>query len=62
MDAEQSISKLSAATGDMDSARILFNDLNSLSREVPQSFDEITSAAINLNKSGMLLQTPLSNP
>ena len=53
MDAEQSISKLSAATGDMDSARILFNDLNNLSREIPQSFDEITAAAINLNKSGI---------
>lgn len=53
MDAEQSVSKLSAATGDMDSARILFNDLNSLSREIPQSFDEITAAAINLNKSGI---------
>ncbi len=51
MNSEQAISKLSAATDDMDSARLLFNDLNSLSREIPQSFDEITSAAINLNKS-----------
>lgn len=50
---EQAISKLSAATADLSSARALFEDLNDLSREIPQSFDDITDAAVALNKAGI---------
>lgn len=50
---EQAISKLSAATADLSSARALFEDLNGLSREIPQSFDDITDAAVALNKAGI---------
>ena len=50
---EKAVSALSAVTGSIASARTLFNDLNDLSREIPQSFDEITKSALNLNRAGL---------
>ncbi|MBQ8708871.1 MAG: hypothetical protein IJ523_12360 [Succinivibrionaceae bacterium] len=42
-----------AVTGDLQTARGLFNQLNDVSREIPQSFDEITQSALILNKTGL---------
>ena len=52
-DYESKVSSLSAITGNIEDAKILFNDLNNLSRKIPQQFDDITAAAVNLNKSGI---------
>ena len=49
-DYESKVSSLSAITGNIEDAKILFNDLNNLSRKIPQQFDDITAAAVNLNK------------
>ena len=48
------VSSLSAITGNIEDAKLLFNDLNNLSRKIPQQFDDITAAAVNLNKSGIV--------
>ena len=53
-DYESKVSSLSAITGNIEDAKILFNDLNNLSRKIPQQFDDITAAAVNLNKSGIV--------
>ena len=53
-DYESKVSSLSAITGNIENAKILFNDLNNLSRKIPQQFDDITAAAVNLNKSGIV--------
>ena len=52
-DYESKVSSLTAITGDLQQAKVLFQDLNNLSRKIPQSFDEITSAATSLNKVGL---------
>lgn len=51
--AEQAVSSLTAVTGRLDTARVLFDDLNNLSREIPQDFNQITQAALTLNKAGL---------
>lgn len=56
---EQSVSSLSSITGSISSAKTLFGDLNNLSREIPQSFSEITQSAITLNKAGLAPSTQL---
>ena len=53
-DYESKVSSLSAITGNIEDAKILFQDLNNLSRKIPQQFDDITAAAVNLNKSGIV--------
>lgn len=53
-DYESKVSSLSAITGNIEDAKLLFNDLNNLSRKIPQQFDDITAAAVNLNKSGIV--------
>lgn len=53
-DYESKVSSLSAITGNIENAKLLFNDLNNLSRKIPQQFDDITAAAVNLNKSGIV--------
>ena len=50
---EQAVSSLTAVTGRLDTARVLFDDLNNLSREIPQDFNQITQAALTLNKAGL---------
>lgn len=50
---EQAISKLSAVTQDLSSARALFEDLNALADETTVNFNELTDAAIQLNKGGI---------
>ena len=52
-DYEAKVSSLSAITGSLADAKVMFSDLNNLSRKIPQSFDEITAAAVNLNKVGI---------
>lgn len=51
--AEQAVSSLTAVNGRLDTARVLFDDLNNLSREIPQDFNQITQAALTLNKAGL---------
>lgn len=53
MQTEQAVSSLTAVTGRLDTARVLFDDLNNLSREIPQDFNQITQAALTLNKAGL---------
>ena len=50
---EKAVSSLTAVTGNLKTSRALFDELNNLSREIPQSFDEITQAALTLNKTGL---------
>lgn len=50
---EQAVSSLTAVTGRLDTARVLFDDLNNLSREIPQDFNQITQAVLTLNKAGL---------
>ena len=52
-DYESKVSGLTAITGNLDEAKALFTDLNNLSRKIPQSFDEITAAAMSLNRAGL---------
>lgn len=51
--AERSIGSLRAITSSADEAKKKFQELNDLSRELPQSFDEITAAALALGKNGL---------
>lgn len=51
--AERSIGSLRAITSSADEAKKKFQELNDLSRSLPQSFDEITAAAIALGKNGL---------
>ena len=39
-DYESKVSSLSAITGNIEDAKILFQDLNNLSRKIPQQFDD----------------------
>ncbi len=50
---ERSIGALQAITDGVDGAKVKFAELNDLSRTVPQSFDEITQAALTLGKNGL---------
>ena len=50
---EKSIGALQAITDGVDGAKAKFAELNDLSRTVPQSFDEITQAALTLGKNGL---------
>lgn len=50
---EKAVSSLTAVTGNLKTSRALFDELNNLSREIPQSFDEITQSALTLNKTGL---------
>ena len=53
-DMEKKVSALSGAVGgDLLQARVMFDDLNELSRQLPQSFDDITKSALNLSKVGL---------
>ncbi len=52
-DMERTVSSLSAITGSISGAKALFQDLNNLSRELPQDFQDITKSAVALNKSGI---------
>src|SRR5574344_703778 len=53
-DMEKKVSALSGAVGgDLLQARVMFDDLNELSRQLPQSFDEITKSALSLSKVGL---------
>lgn len=51
--AERSVGSLRAITSSADEAKKKFQELNDLSRSLPQSFDEITAAAIALGKNGL---------
>lgn len=50
---ERSIGALRAITSSAEDAKKKFQELNDLSREIPQEFDAITAAAITLGKSGL---------
>ena len=50
---ERSIGALQAITDGVDGAKAKFAELNDLSRTVPQSFDEITQAALTLGRNGL---------
>lgn len=51
--AERSVGSLRAITSSADEAKKKFEELNDLSRTLPQSFDEITAAALALGKNGL---------
>lgn len=51
--AERSVGSLRAITSSADEAKKKFQELNDLSRSLPQSFDEITAAALALGKNGL---------
>ena len=51
--AERSVGSLRAITSSADEAKKKFQELNDLSRTLPQSFDEITAAALALGKNGL---------
>lgn len=50
---ERAIGSLQAITGSIDEATVKFQELNDVSRKIPQSFDEITQAALTLGKNGL---------
>lgn len=50
---ERSIGSLQAITGTVEDAKSKFQELNDVSRKIPQSFDEITQSALALGKSGL---------
>lgn len=53
-DMEKKVSAFSGAVGgDLLQARVMYDDLNELSRQLPQSFDEITKSALSLSKVGL---------
>lgn len=51
--AERSVGSLRAITSSADEAKKKFQELNDLSRALPQSFDDITAAALALGKNGL---------
>lgn len=50
---ERAIGSLQAITSSIDGAKQKFQELNDLSRQIPQSFDEITQSALSLGKNGL---------
>lgn len=51
---EKVISSFRAITDNVDQARAVFTTFNNLSRELPQSFDEIQQSVLTLGKSGIM--------
>lgn len=51
---EKVISSFRAITDNVDQARAVFATFNNLSRELPQSFDEIQQSVLTLGKSGIM--------
>lgn len=56
---EKVISSFRAITDSTEQARAVFDTFNNLSRELPQSFDEIQQAVLTLGKSGIMPTTDL---
>lgn len=56
---EKIISSFRAITDNAEQARAVFDTFNNLSRELPQSFDEIRQAVLTLGKSGIMPTTDL---
>lgn len=56
---EKVISSFRAITDNLEQARAVFDTFNNLSRELPQSFDEIRQAVLTLGKSGIMPTTDL---
>lgn len=56
---EKIISSFRAITDNAEQARAVFDTFNSLSRELPQSFDEIRQSVLTLGKSGIMPTTDL---
>ena len=56
---EKVISSFRAITDSTEQARAVFDTFNNLSRELPQSFDEIQQSVLTLGKSGIMPTTDL---
>jgi hypothetical protein len=56
---EKVISSFRAITDNAEQARAVFTTFNNLSRELPQSFDEIRQAVLTIGKSGIMPTTGL---
>lgn len=56
---EKIISSFRAITDNAEQARAVFDTFNNLSRELPQSFDEIQQSVLMLGKSGIMPTTDL---
>lgn len=56
---EKVISSFRAITDNAEQARAVFTTFNNLSRELPQSFDEIKQSVLTLGKSGIMPTTDL---
>lgn len=56
---EKVISSFRAITDSTEQARAVFDTFNNLSRELPQSFDEIRQSVLTLGKSGIMPTTDL---
>lgn len=56
---EKVISSFRAITDNVEQARAVFDTFNNLSRELPQSFDEIRQSVLTLGKSGIMPTTDL---
>ena len=56
---EKVISSFRAITDNVEQARAVFTTFNNLSRELPQSFDEIQQSVLTLGKSGIMPTTDL---
>lgn len=56
---EKVISSFRAITDNVEQARAVFDTFNNLSRELPQSFDEIKQSVLTLGKSGIMPTTDL---
>ena len=56
---EKVISSFRAITDNLEQARAAFDTFNNLSRELPQSFDEIQQSVLTLGKSGIMPTTDL---
>lgn len=56
---EKIISSFRAITDSTEQARAVFDTFNNLSRELPQSFDEIQQSVLTLGKSGIMPTTDL---
>ena len=56
---EKVIASFRAITDNAEQARAVFDTFNNLSRELPQSFDEIQQAVLTLGKSGIMPTTDL---
>ena len=56
---EKAINSFRALTDNAEQARAVFDTFNNLSRELPQSFDEIQQSVLTLGKSGIMPTTDL---